>query len=85
MHFGRGFEVLFRVGLEQEACFIERDAVANAGEHIVQWLAIGRVVVHIVGRKQAEAARSGEIVEPLDPGNIAAAIKIGGGDVAEGR
>ena len=76
-----GFQMAFGVGGECAAGGGDGDLQANAGHHVVQRAAVGRVVEHVVGGDQRHAAAGGEVGERAQAACVVGAEAPGGGEV----
>ena len=59
-HLGGTFHVPLGVGLEQPPGILQRSVLADAGEHVLQPAALGRVVEHVAQRQDGDAEAIGE-------------------------
>ena len=82
LHLGRALQVALGIGVEQIAGRGDGGLLADAAHHILQWAAVGCVVMDIVGGEDRQAMRLRQRIEPRDPCPVVAAIEEGGGDMA---
>jgi len=75
-HLGGRLQVALGVGVQQEAGVVDGAVLADAGEHVLQWPALGRMGVHVVGGDQRNAARGGKIAQVRKSTGIVTTIKI---------
>ena len=59
-HLGGAFHVPLGVGLEQPSGILQRSVLADAGQHVLQPAALGRVIEHVAQRQDGEAEAVGE-------------------------
>ncbi len=78
-------QVPLGIGFEAEARFWKRAFFPNAGEHVLQGAAVGRVVEHGTGGDQRRARALPELGEGLDAGAVVAAIGMPRGEIERGR
>ena len=64
------------IGFEAQARVIDRAFFADAGEHVLQGAAMGRVIKHATGGDEGNTDARGEIGERGDAGTIVAAISV---------
>ena len=51
-HFVRRFQMPFGIGFEKPACLVQGDMLADAGDDVLQFAPLGRVIEHIIGGQQ---------------------------------
>ena len=56
-HFGGRLQMAFGIDRQPAASIGKRQVLADAGEHILQWPPLGRVIEHVVDRDQRTCAR----------------------------
>ena len=71
------------IGVEQVPCGCDGRLVTDCRHDVIQRPPLGRVVMHVVGGEQRQAVFARKRIEPVDPGNVVAAIEVGGGKVAQ--
>ena len=79
--FFRGFQVAVGDALAAEAGVVDRAAVSDAGEHVLQDAAPGGVVEHVAGGDGGDVFRCGEVGELLQTGRVVGAAVQGQGEV----
>ena len=70
----------FGIGFETEAGFRDRAFLADAGEHVLEGTAVGRVIEHPAGGDEGICARR-ETCQRFDAGAIVAAIGMPRGEI----
>jgi hypothetical protein len=76
-HFFGGLEMTLGVGVQPVPSFIDRAALADAGEHILQGATLGRVVVHIVGHDERHFCELRERCDLLDACCVGRVVRAG--------
>ena len=54
-HFARGFQMPLGIGFEKTTGFVERPVLADAGDDVLQWAPLGRMIEHVVGGQECDA------------------------------
>ncbi len=72
--FGRRAQVKFAVGAAHGVRRVERGAVADRDQHILQAVPIAAVVMHVARRHDAEPRARGEVGERAGAGEVAAHV-----------
>ena len=62
-HLLRRFEVPLGIGLQAQARVVDRAFLADAGEHVLQGTAMGRVIEHAAGGDEGNTDARGKIGE----------------------
>ncbi len=81
-HLGRRFQMPLGIGEQAEPGLVERHMLADAGEHVLERPALGRVVVHVVGGDERQPARFAQARECREPHAVIAAIKALRGEIS---
>ena len=84
-HGGRRFQVPLGIAEQQVPGLRHRGLVTDGGHHVLQGPLVGRGVMHVVGGEDAQAVGLREMIEPLDPFDIACGVEIARGDMAQCR
>jgi hypothetical protein len=80
-YFLRRFQVPLGIGLEFQPRLVDRAFLADAGEHVLQGAAVGRVIEHGAGGDEGKTHACRQLRQGLDAGAIIAAIRVTGGEV----
>ena len=70
------FDMPLGIGLQAQARVVDRAFLADAGEHVLQGTAMGRVIEHAAGGDEGNTDARGKIGERGDAGAIVAAISV---------
>jgi len=79
-HLGGRLEMPLGVGFQPKTRLLDRTALADAGEHVLQGPPFGRVVEDIVGGDHRRAGALAERVQPRQAVQVPRAVGPGGGE-----
>ncbi len=79
-HLGGRLEIALGIGGEAASRRVDRQVLADAGEHVLQFAPIGVMIEHIIDRNQRHAGLPRHYGAPGEPRTVIAAVEHGGGE-----